>query len=120
MALFQESNLLGLPVLSENGQLFGIVTLQDVHKAEAGEGFNSRGIKVADIAITDDGLGAAHRTGRAVAIDRVGTGLPSGDGIAEKITDLNGSRHLLLQEVTHHVLHGGESYLQSSVLLFIA
>ena len=51
MALFQESNLLGLPVLSENGQLFGIVTLQDVHKAEAGEGFNSRGIKVADMAV---------------------------------------------------------------------
>ena len=51
MALFQETNLLGFPVLDENHQLWGIVTLQDVHRAEAGEGFNSRNLTVADLAV---------------------------------------------------------------------
>lgn len=51
MALFQETNLLGFPVIDENGRLWGIVTLQDVHRAEAGEGFSSRDVTVADLAV---------------------------------------------------------------------
>lgn len=51
MALFQETNLLGFPVLDEERRLWGIVTLQDVHRAEAGEGFSSRNLTVADLAV---------------------------------------------------------------------
>ncbi len=50
MALFQETNLLGFPVLADNYKLFGIVTLQDIHRAQEDDNFNSRKITVADVA----------------------------------------------------------------------
>ncbi|PID77291.1 MAG: chloride channel protein [Deltaproteobacteria bacterium] len=52
MALFQETNLLGLPVLADDCRLFGIITLQDVHKAQAADDFDSRKMTVADVATT--------------------------------------------------------------------
>lgn len=51
MALFQETNLLGFPVVAESNRLWGIITLQDVHRAQTLESFNPRGMKVADLAI---------------------------------------------------------------------
>ena len=51
MALFQETNLLGFPVVAEGNRLWGIITLQDVHRAQSLEGFNPREMKVADLAI---------------------------------------------------------------------
>lgn len=51
MALFQETNLLGFPVQDENGRLWGIITLQDVHRAEAREDFRSIDATVADLAV---------------------------------------------------------------------
>ena len=51
MALFQETNLLGFPVVSEGKKLWGIITLQDVHRAQAEDNFNPREMKVADLAI---------------------------------------------------------------------
>jgi CIC family chloride channel protein len=51
MALFQETNLLGFPVVAEGNRLWGIITLQDVHRAQSREGFNPREMKVADLAI---------------------------------------------------------------------
>ncbi len=53
MALFQEVNLLGFPVLKEDNKLWGIVTLQDMHRAQSAEDFNSRGLKVSDFAVED-------------------------------------------------------------------
>ncbi len=53
MALFQENNLLGFPVLCDDKKLWGIVTLQDVHRAQSEENFSSKGLKVADIAVED-------------------------------------------------------------------
>ena len=53
MALFQERNLLGFPVLEDNNKLWGIVTLQDMHRAQSAEDFSSRGLKVADFAVED-------------------------------------------------------------------
>ncbi len=53
MALFQEKNLLGFPVLADNDKLWGIVTLQDMHRAQSAEDFSSRGLKVADFAVED-------------------------------------------------------------------
>jgi CIC family chloride channel protein len=53
MALFQEKNLLGFPVLEDNDTLWGIVTLQDMHRAQSAEGFSSRGLKVSDFAVED-------------------------------------------------------------------
>lgn len=50
MALFQETNLLGFPVLADNYKLFGIVTLQDIHRAQENDNFDSRKITVADVA----------------------------------------------------------------------
>lgn len=52
MALFQESNLLGFPVITEGKKLWGIITLQDVHRAQSeGESFSPRDMTVEDLAI---------------------------------------------------------------------
>ncbi|MEJ2056777.1 MAG: chloride channel protein [Desulfofustis sp.] len=51
MALFQETNLLGFPVVTEGNRLWGIITLQDVHRAQSLDGFNPRDMKVSDLAI---------------------------------------------------------------------
>lgn len=53
MGLFQENNLLGFPVMSDNNRLFGIVTLQDVHRAQSADNFSSKGLTVADLAVED-------------------------------------------------------------------
>lgn len=53
MALFQETNILGFPVLADDNKLCGIITLQDVHRAQSQENFSSRGLKVSDIAVED-------------------------------------------------------------------
>ncbi len=53
MALFQEVNLLGFPVLKDENKLWGIVTLQDMHRAQSEEDFNSRGLKVSEFAVED-------------------------------------------------------------------
>ncbi|MGB3225347.1 MAG: chloride channel protein [Desulforhopalus sp.] len=53
MALFQETNILGFPVLADDNKLWGIVTLQDVHKAQLETNFNPRGMTVADLAVED-------------------------------------------------------------------
>jgi CIC family chloride channel protein len=53
MGLFQETNLLGFPVLADDNKLWGIVTLQDVHRAQLEEGFNPKGLKVADLAVVN-------------------------------------------------------------------
>lgn len=50
IALFHETNLLGFPVLADNYKLFGIVTLQDIHRAQAKSTFNSHTMTVADVA----------------------------------------------------------------------
>jgi CIC family chloride channel protein len=51
MALFQEKNLLGFPVLQDGEKLWGILTLQDMHRAQSKENFSSRGLKVSDFAV---------------------------------------------------------------------
>ena len=51
MALFQETNLLGFPVVTEGKRLWGIITLQDVHRAQSEDSFNPRNMKVADLAV---------------------------------------------------------------------
>jgi CIC family chloride channel protein len=51
MALFQETNLIGFPVVTEGKKLWGIITLQDVHRAQSEDNFNPREMKVADLAI---------------------------------------------------------------------
>jgi CIC family chloride channel protein len=53
MALFQETNILGFPVLADDNKLWGIVTLQDVHRAQLEANFSSRGLTVADLAVED-------------------------------------------------------------------
>ncbi len=53
MALFQEKNLLGFPVLGDDEKLWGIVTLQDMQKTQSQENFSSRGLKVSDFAVED-------------------------------------------------------------------
>ncbi len=53
MALFQETNILGFPVLGDDDKLCGIITLQDVHRAQSQENFSSRGMKVSDLAVDD-------------------------------------------------------------------
>ncbi len=50
LALFQETNLLGFPVVGDNNKLWGIVTLQDMHRAQSQENFSSRGRTIAEIA----------------------------------------------------------------------
>ncbi len=49
-ALFQESNLHGFPVMSNDSKLYGIVTLQDLHRAQTSESFSSRNMTVKDVA----------------------------------------------------------------------
>jgi CIC family chloride channel protein len=51
MALFQETNLIGFPVVTEGKKLWGIITLQDIHRAQSEDQFNPRDMKVADLAI---------------------------------------------------------------------
>ena len=51
LALFQESNILGFPVVGNNNILWGIITLQDIHIAQSKENFSSRGLCVSDLAI---------------------------------------------------------------------
>ncbi|AGF77281.1 chloride channel protein EriC [Desulfocapsa sulfexigens DSM 10523] len=50
---FQETNLLGFPVLDENDELWGIVTLQDMERALSAEAVNLRTLKVEDLATVD-------------------------------------------------------------------
>lgn len=50
---FQETNLLGFPVLDDDGTLWGIVTLQDLEKAMSQEGVKLRSVKVADLSTVD-------------------------------------------------------------------
>lgn len=50
MALFQEVNLHGFPVLDQEEHLWGLITLRDVERAQEKEEFNPRQITVADIA----------------------------------------------------------------------
>lgn len=51
MSLFQESNILGFPVMADYSKLHGIVTLQDIHKLQSHEDFSPRDMKVADVTI---------------------------------------------------------------------
>jgi chloride channel protein, CIC family len=51
MSLFQESNFLGFPVLSDYSKLYGIVTLQDIHKLQSQEDFSPKNMTVKDVAI---------------------------------------------------------------------
>ncbi len=53
MALFQETNLLGFPVITEGNKLWGIITLQDIHRAQSAPDFNPRHLKVADLAVEE-------------------------------------------------------------------
>jgi CIC family chloride channel protein len=53
MALFQEKNLLGFPVLQDDDKLWGIVTLQDMERTQSQENFSSRGLKVSEFAVED-------------------------------------------------------------------
>jgi len=50
---FQETNLLGFPVLDEKKQLWGIVSLQDMEKSLTEAAVNLRSLKVKDIATKD-------------------------------------------------------------------
>ena len=50
LALFQETNLLGFPVVEDNSKLWGIVTLQDMHRAQSQENFSFKGRTIAEIA----------------------------------------------------------------------
>ncbi|KJR98538.1 MAG: chloride channel protein [Desulfobulbaceae bacterium BRH_c16a] len=53
MALFQETNILGFPVMADNNKLWGIITLQDIHRAQSVENFSSKGLTVAKLAVED-------------------------------------------------------------------
>ncbi len=53
MALFQEKNILGFPVLSDDNKLWGIITLQDIHRAQSEDNFTSKGLTVANLAVED-------------------------------------------------------------------
>lgn len=50
---FQETNFLGFPVLDEQQNLWGIVTLQDIEKTMSQEGVKIRSLKVRDVATPD-------------------------------------------------------------------
>jgi CIC family chloride channel protein len=50
---FQETNLLGFPVLDDQGRLWGIVTLQDMEKALSQSAVNLRGLHVEDVAVVN-------------------------------------------------------------------
>jgi CIC family chloride channel protein len=51
MALFQDSNILGFPVMKDYYKLHGIVTLQDIHKLQSREDFSPLGMTVKDVSI---------------------------------------------------------------------
>ena len=51
MALFQNSNYLGFPVMEDDFKLHGIVTLQDLHRAQSKEDFSTQRLTVGDVAI---------------------------------------------------------------------
>ncbi len=51
MALFQETNLLGFPVVTEGKKLWGIITLQDIHRIQSDSSSNLREMRVADVAV---------------------------------------------------------------------
>ncbi len=51
MVLFQESNYLGFPVLADYSKLYGIVTLQDLHRAQNRDDFSTKDLTVGDVAI---------------------------------------------------------------------
>ena len=51
--LFQETNLLGFPVLDSDSLLWGVVTLQDMERVFSQETLNLRGASVGDVAVTD-------------------------------------------------------------------
>ena len=53
MSLFQESNILGFPVMEDYAKLYGIVTLQDIHKLQSREDFSPLEMKVKDVAIVN-------------------------------------------------------------------
>ena len=53
MALFQETNLHGFPVMKDGGKVWGIVTLQDIDRAQMRDDFSSTKMKVADVAVED-------------------------------------------------------------------
>lgn len=50
---FQETNLLGFPVLDDKNSLCGIVTLQDMERALSQPEINIRGLTVEDVTTTD-------------------------------------------------------------------
>ncbi len=51
MALFQESNILGFPVMKDHYKLHGIVTLQDMHKLQSRDDFSPRNMLVKDVTV---------------------------------------------------------------------
>lgn len=53
MSLFQESNILGFPVMEDNTRLYGIVTLQDLHKLQSRDDFSPLHMTVKDVTIVD-------------------------------------------------------------------
>lgn len=53
MALFQDTHILGFPVMADDDRLWGIVTLQDVHRAQSMPDFSPKGLTVADLAVTE-------------------------------------------------------------------
>ncbi len=53
MALFQETNLLGFPVVGDGNRLAGIITLQDIHRAQSAPDFDLRRLRVADLAVSE-------------------------------------------------------------------
>jgi chloride channel protein, CIC family len=53
MALIQETNILGFPVICDKNRLWGIITLQDIHRAQSKANFTSIGLTVSDLAVDD-------------------------------------------------------------------
>lgn len=51
MALFQDSHILGFPVMKDYYKLHGIVTLQDLHKLQLADDFSPKEMKVRDVTI---------------------------------------------------------------------
>ena len=50
---FQETNLLGFPVLGDNDRLWGIVTLQDMERVLSQDVIQLRGLTVEDVAVVE-------------------------------------------------------------------
>ncbi len=53
MALFQETLLHGFPVLKDGGKIWGIVTLQDMDRAQMKANFSMNKLRVCDVAVED-------------------------------------------------------------------